>query len=254
MVQRRLARQKLLSGRSAAPRGAMSARLTQPEISPLRLDRLKKLPPPEEPQIVAAAAPGSSDAVVALGSAPLSGLRSGRFTPRATLTPRGSPRLQRSGKTPRQKRPSIDKASSSAGAPAALVPLTEEVAAPSAAAAPFTSSDAIALCEDDATLASACGELRAFYLRGPPLPPLEAPPSVAPPAGGGGATRRARRCWPHRHAPPPYHAPFGKLVHHSPTRLPPSVVAAPSAGRRTRATQSFTLLLLPRVADRAPTC
>ena len=176
-------------GDPPAPRGAMSARLTQPEISPLRLDRLKKLPPPEEPQIVAAAAQRQRRGRRARLGASL----------RLTLRPLHSacnPHAARQssapaeGKTPRQKRPSIDKASSSAGAPAALVPLTEEVAAPSAAAAPSSSSDAIALCEDDATLASACGELRAFYLRGPPLPPLEAPPSVAPPAGGGGTTRR----------------------------------------------------------------
>lgn len=168
--------------------GSVSARdasSSTPEIAPLRLHRLgsalgqstdggksTQLPlrgataeaPPKgagHSGPTAGRGDGGGAAALALGAAPLSGFRAGRFTPRGTAhgTPRGG---TTHGGT----------ALHGGTAP------TEDAAAARAAAVDATASEEE---PDDQAASAACGSLRAFVWSGPPLPLLE----------GGGASARA---------------------------------------------------------------
>lgn len=100
-------------------------------------------------------------AAVALGSAPLSGFLSGRFTPRG-----GKPPLSARGM-----------AISDLGAPAESAGTS--ATDPSGAAEPTSSTCAA----DDDVVATSCGDLRAFCMRASPIPgggtPLEGPERLA---------------------------------------------------------------------------
>ena len=172
-------------GDDSPPRASLTDRSPHaPPIAPLKLGKLGSRPPqplslsqaPHAPghgqeQPLGASASLSGGAAIALGAAPLSGFRSGRFTPRGS-TPRGS--------TPRRNAAQRGEGSSTAAASSSDHGATAATAAASTASKPLgvetntrTAADVSdASDSSDDSVSTECGELRAFVLRGPPLPPM----------------------------------------------------------------------------------